>query len=64
MLMDDAGESKKKHFNMKEIVEYDNMTKSKKKRKMKKNQLKDIQDDFEVKSCLLLIHFCNETPGV
>ena len=46
----DSSQSKK-HFNIKEIAEYDNMTKSKRKRKIKKNQLKQIEDDFEV-SCL------------
>mgnify|MGYP001797042999 CR=1 FL=1 len=47
--MEDQTESSKKHFNMKEIVEYDNMTKSKRKRKLKKQELKEISDDFEVK---------------
>lgn len=48
MLMDEKDDSNRKHFNIKEIAEYENMTKSKRKRKLKKNQLKTIEDDFTV----------------
>jgi len=40
----------KQHFNIKEIAEYENMSKSKRKRKLKTNKLKDIQDDFKVRA--------------
>ncbi|XP_067938735.1 ESF1 homolog [Watersipora subatra] len=49
MVMNDKGDTlSKKHFNMKEIAEYDNMTKSKRKRKLKRNELKDFEDDFKI----------------
>ena len=48
MVMEGEEETNRKHFNIKEIAEYENMTKSKRKRKMKKNQLKTIEDDFKV----------------
>lgn len=50
LLVMDGKDNTRKHFNMKEIVEYDNMTKSKRKRKMKKNELKEVEDDFKVRA--------------
>lgn len=51
MVMEGEEESNRKHFNIKEIAEYENMTKSKRRRKMKANALKTIEDDFTVSCC-------------